>query len=452
MTSCAIALGGKVSLPEYDPLRPKFVHWDEEQYQDGYDFVTLTDQSWQRAYSQNDSAGTSDGTNWQENWSQATGYGTDVGRSVSRTRNWSSGTSINQSQSSGARIQQAVGETFGHGGGSSQSQTLSNGSSEQSSHTDNAGRSDGASQAHSEQHSSGTQETDGQNSSTGSNRSQTTNRDRDQQVQTHSDAKGANDARGTTKSHGHNQTDAFGNTVTQTSQTSVGTADSVGRGTNRGIADQAGTISSWDAKHTATKTTGTDESRSEGTSASEGEGGAIAEGESSSESSQETNSTGGAQGSSRTVSRERGRSETQGSSITEKQTPLARVKWRKVLRILEFLTREEQKVLSASKLSGMPTGQALHQIAGHSVRWVQVDLPEEPWADAPVTLKKALQSYFERIRTLDVYHDPVKILERQKQLQEQLWEVLLGTSPTINLPAVTALPSTQAADDSPFSI
>ena len=448
----ALFFGGKVSLPEYDPLRPKFVHWDKEQYQDGYDFITLTDQSWQRAYSQNESAGTSDGTNWQENWSKATGYGTDFGRSVSRTENWSSGTSINQSRSTGTRIQQAVGETFGHGGGSSQSQTLSNGSSEQSSHTDNASRSDGASQAHSEQHSSGTQEAEGQNSSTGSNRSRTTNRDQDQQVLTHSDAKGANDARGTSQSHGRNQSEAFGNTVTQTSQTTIGTADSTGRGTNQGIADQAGTISSWDAKQTSTKTSGTDKSRSEGTSVSEGVGGAIAEGESSSENWQETNSIGGAQGISRTMSRERGRSETQGSSITEKQTPLARVKWRRKLQFVEFLSREEQKVLSAAKLSSMPTGQALHQIAGHSVRWVQVDLPEESWADAPVTLKKALRSYFERIRTLDVYHDPVKILERQKQLREQLWEVLLGTSPTINLPAVTVLPSTQAADDSPFSI
>lgn len=448
----AMYFGGKISLPEYDPLRPKFIHCEEEQYQDGYDFEPLVDQSWQRAYSTSESTGTSDSDNWQQNWIDTTGFGRSQGTNSTDTKNWSTEKSISHSESHGRRIQQAIGNTFGTGGGSSQSQTISGGTNETISHTKNASTSEGEAEAHSRQRSSGTQEATSQQSTSGNSTNRTTNRDRQMQLQNTADGRGQSDVHGTASSRAEHQSASVGDTRTKSTQRSEGTADSVAMGRQEGFANQIGSIKSWDAKETKTDTTGTDHSQANATSFGQGAGGAHAVGRSSSRDWQESHGRGGAEGGGRTQSQERGTSETEGYSVTQKQTPLARMKWRKVLRFVEFLTRDEQTMLRAQQLSTMPTGQAIHQIAGHSVKWVQVELPDEPWADAPVTLQKALRGYFERIRSLEVYHEPTKILERRKQFRQQLHDILLDTVPTLHLPAIADLLSPQVADDSPFSI
>ncbi|HQX51777.1 MAG TPA: hypothetical protein PLR25_17790, partial [Planctomycetaceae bacterium] len=448
----ALFFGGKLSLPEYDLLRPKFVHWDEEQYQDGHTIETLVDQSWQRAYGTTDSRGVSDTDNWQENWAQSTGFGITSGSQQTQTVGQSTGVSNSRVESTGRRIQEAVGKTFGRGGGINQSRTLSDGMNEGEAHTKSNTESEGESDATSRHHAAGTPKSSGHQESTGTSLGDSQNRTRDFEITSRADSNASTRNAGLSHQTGTSAVETAGNTTTKSRQTSHGEADTINRGTNSSIADQSGTNASWDEKDTQTRTTGTDNALADGRSTSKEKSTSAGTGTSDSESHEKSESTGNAKGGARAVSHEQGTSFTEGESTTHKQTHVAVTKWRPVLRFVEFMSRDEQKFDKAKELATRPTGEAFHQIAGHSVSLVQIDLPEEKWEHAPKTLHKAMTRYFASLSTNPLYHAPAVILEQQLAFTHQLHEILQDHYEPAVVSVIATLPLTQVPDDSPFSI
>jgi len=415
-------------------------------------YHALVDQSWQRAYGTTESNGVSDSDNWQENFAEAVGIGTSAGKTQTRTEGQSSGTSSSKTESVGRRIQEAVGKTFGHGGAANQSRTLSTGASDQVSHTDNATVSEGQSDGTSSQHSAGKQETSGNQETVGDNRSRTLNRDRQQRIQSVTDATGKSGSKGTNHSTGSSSVDATGQSTTRSRQKSKGTADTVSSGTSNSVADQEGTSARWDEKDTQTRTVGSDNVIANGVSASKEKNSSLAVGVSSVESHQQSTTQGNAKGGARAASHEKGTSETNGETTTHKQTVMPVMKWRPVLRFIEFLSRDEQRFIAAKELASSPTGQAFHQLAGHTVELVQIEMPPEKWADCPQTLLFALKKYFDGLAANPLYHDPMMVLERHGELTSQLHQILQDRDEVTTIPSSATLTLIKVPDDSPFSI
>jgi hypothetical protein len=448
----ALYFGGKLSLPDYDLLRPKFIHYEWEQYQDGHTIETLVDQSWQRAYGTTESQGVSDTDNWQESWAQATAMGTTIGTSQSRTDGQSTGITKSRVESTGQRIQEAVGKTFGRGGGINQSRTLSEATNEGEAHTKSKTESEGESNATSQQHATGTQESSGRQESTGTSRADAQNRAPNSEITSRTDSRATTRNEASSHQIGKSDVDTVGDSVTKSRQSSHGEADTINRGSSSSVADQAGTNESWDEKDTQTRTTGTDKAVADGRSSSQETNTSVGSGTSHGESHEQSETTGNATGGARAVSREQGTSITEGESTTHKQQLVPRMKWRSVLRFVEFMSRDEQKFEKARDLAVRPTGEAFHQIAGHSVSLVRIDLPEEKWKDAPRTLQMALTRYFASLPDNPLYHSPAVILEQQLAFAQELHEILMERYEPSNVSAIATLPLTQVPDDSPFSI
>jgi hypothetical protein len=101
-------------------------------------------------------------------------------------------------------------------------------------------------------------------------------------------------------------------------------------------------------------------------------------------------------------------------SVHEQLQPI--VRWRKVLRFLEFLTLQDQKDLGARDVTLLANGQALIYASGHLPYKVQFPLPREPYRNAPVSYAKHLRRLLDSVFSLPIYTSGPQILAYRRDL------------------------------------
>jgi len=105
-------------------------------------------------------------------------------------------------------------------------------------------------------------------------------------------------------------------------------------------------------------------------------------------------------------------------SISYRQQLVPIMRWREVLRIIEFLSFEDQIRMTASDVARQRTGQCFLYVSGIGVLQVQIPLAKDPFKRTPKTLAKRLQEFFANLQTLPQYHRAADVISFRQQLLE----------------------------------
>lgn len=107
-----------------------------------------------------------------------------------------------------------------------------------------------------------------------------------------------------------------------------------------------------------------------------------------------------------------------GGSRTRKQTLVPKLVTKEIITSVQYYTTEEQFMVQAAALAGLPTGSALVVLSGRGVYEVRFPLLTDPFAMSPKFAAKKLAELKALQRALPYYRAPDAILEQRQKLLE----------------------------------
>ena len=452
--------GGIASLPNYDPLLGKFEHWEEQQYQDGHEEVTLVDRSFNEAYSEGTTSGNSIAESEGVNTSQSTSLSQTRTEGVSETQTRTKGETTTESRSIGHGEKTSQGTSQTDGKTISVGQTQTNGISESQSHTKGETKTEstqrsvteGTSITDSETNTDGNSTSDassqsrslvnGASSSVNSGRSSTRTReipdtnDKTRSIGINSGESQAHqqsDSRtvGSTHNEAHSKSLAIGQStansnsvanmqgssiaLSETSGNTIGTSASIADSQSEAIARSEGFSQSVSTSDNVTESKGGSQHESKGVSNSTSTSNAaqVSQGL----------STGTNKSSTRSLSEGQDQSFSSGHSMSYKTQLVPVVKWRTVLAFKEFLSSADQKHRVASLIAAQSTGQSIMMVGGVGSCQVGVEMLRNFWKGQPQSFQTAKTLFLEEFRKLPICHNASELFA-SLELREAKAEVL----------------------------
>lgn len=131
-------------------------------------------------------------------------------------------------------------------------------------------------------------------------------------------------------------------------------------------------------------------------------------------------SGGGSVARNRMRSRNRQMSWQQSNSITLSQTLVPVLRWREVLRMIEFYTYDEQVTEIARQIAVQPTGHAFLYESPGLIEQVYVPMPQDPFRGTPRSAVRRIGEFHRQLRNLPGYLHYSEILAYREQLLREL--------------------------------
>lgn len=171
-----------------------------------------------------------------------------------------------------------------------------------------------------------------------------------------------------------------------------------------------------------------------------------------------TQSTARGHADSRTDTTTNSLTESRGGSRTYRQVLVPRIRERKIITSVQFLTIDEQRVQAENTLAELSVGEAQVHVSGQPSRRVSFRLAQRPYASTPKFAAKKLAALRTAYLAKDHYRDPAEVLAVREQFAQQFAEAILTqpTEPTVasplrRLPSPTPSTSPVLPDDAPFA-
>ncbi len=434
--------GGIVSLPQYDPMLGKFEHWEDQQYQDGNEEITLIDRSFNQAYSEGQSSTISTGESEGVNATVAVGESQTKSEGQSETQTQTEGETETESVSIGEGEKVSEGTTHSEGTTISDGQTKTHEQSRSESETTGEVKTESTERSVSDGRSvtDSVVDTDGHSSAIGGSKSRTATTGSNDAVNsgnsmtrtrelpdlidktraasvntgaTHANQKSDSNATTVTNNEVDSNSTAIGqskaNTSTSTHSQGTSTANSKTKGTTVGIAEgvaeaHAVAIASSEARSISVAKS-TNVNRSKGGSKHTSKGVSASKSSATAEQKSRTVSNGTSKSVDRSKSDGTSQSQSSGISLTYKTQRVPVIKWRKVLAFKEFFSSIEQKHRVASRIAAQSTGQSMMMIGGVGSCQVNIGMLKDHWKGQPKSLQAAKARYFEAFGNLPICHD-----------------------------------------------
>lgn len=124
---------------------------------------------------------------------------------------------------------------------------------------------------------------------------------------------------------------------------------------------------------------------------------------------------GGSRSSQSNWQRQRSETHSSQSSYGYNQTIVPVYAWRRVLRMLEFLSREDQRGIVERDITLLGVGEAFLYISGQRPYRIQFPLPNAPFARSPASFGKRLQTFLSQLATLSCYSLGPEIIEYRER-------------------------------------
>jgi hypothetical protein len=168
-----------------------------------------------------------------------------------------------------------------------------------------------------------------------------------------------------------------------------------------------------------------------------------------------------ARGSSQTDTASESQTQTHGGGRTRRQVLVPRMRSRKIVTSVQFLTRDEHLGLEENTIADLRVGQARVNFSGQPPLTVQFRLAQPPFIATPKFAAKKLAAVRAAYLAQDCYRNPTEVLATHERFSQEFAEAFLAArarqpeEPESPLPATPAQPPVQRPAvlpaDSPFA-